>query len=517
MTDNWEPEVAELRRREELARQMGGPEKIARQREGGKLTVRERIDALLDPGSFHEIGALAGRATYEGTELAEFMPANFVMGRGRIDARPVVVGGDDFTVRGGAADASIFAKQVMAERMAHDLRMPIVRLIDGTGGGGSVRSLETMGRAYVPANPGWEWVVDNLANVPVVALALGSVAGLGAARVVTSHYSVMVKGISQVFIAGPPVVARLGEEVDKEGLGGSHIHARNGVVDDEVETEKDAFDHARRFLGYLPSSVDDAPPRASAMTDDPQRRDEWLIGAIPKSERAVYKIRPIIESVVDQGSFFEIGRLFGRSAVTGLARLDGWPVAVLASDPYQYGAGWTADASDKITRFIDLADTFHLPVVHLVDQPGFVIGEAAERAATIRHGSRALAAIYQATVPWCSVILRKVYGVAGAAHQNASRLSYRYAWPSGDWGSLPLAGGIEAAYRAQLEAADDPVALRAEIEARMKLVQSPFRTAESFMIEEIIDPRDTRPLLCEFANLVAPLRGSGSARYGLRP
>jgi acetyl-CoA carboxylase carboxyltransferase component len=516
VNDNWEPEVEELRRREARAREMGGPEKIARQRDGGKLTVRERIDELLDEGSFHEIGALAGRATYEGTELSEFMPANFVMGRGRIDSRPVVVGGDDFTVRGGAADASIFAKQVMAERIAHDLRMPIVRLVDGTGGGGSVRSLEQMGRAYVPANPGWEWVVDNLAQVPVVALALGSVAGLGAARVVTSHYSVMVKGISQVFVAGPPVVARLGEEVDKEGLGGSHIHARNGVVDDEVDSEKEAFDHARRFLSYLPSSIDAAPPRAET-TDDAARRDDWLIGAIPKSERAVYKIRPIIESVVDQGSFFEMGRLFGRSAITGLARLDGWPVAVLASDPYQYGAGWTADASQKIVRFVDLADTFHLPVVHFVDQPGFVIGETAERAATIRHGSRALAAIYQASVPWCSVILRKVYGVAGAAHQNASRLSYRYAWPSGDWGSLPLAGGIEAAYKAQLEAADDPVALRAEIEARLNLARSPFRTAEAFMIEEIIDPRDTRPLLCEFANLVAGIRGTGPRSYGLRP
>jgi acetyl-CoA carboxylase carboxyltransferase component len=203
--------------------------------------------------------------------------------------------------------------------------------------------------------------------------------------------------------------------------------------------------------------------------------------------------------------------------VTGLARLDGWPVAVLASDPYVYGAGWTAEASQKIVRFIDLADTFHLPVVHLVDQPGFVIGEAAERAGTIRYGARALAAIYQSTSQWCSVILRKVYGVAGAAHQNASRLSYRYAWPSGDWGSLPLAGGIEAAYRAQLEAAEDSVALRAEIEARMNLVRSPFRTAEAFMIEEIIDPRDTRPLLCEFANLVAPLRGTGTTAYGLRP
>src|SRR5205807_6537786 len=393
----------------------------------------------------------------------------------------------------------------------------LVRLVDGTGGGGSVKSLEDMRVTYVPRNPGWEWVVANMGTVPVVALALGPVAGLGAARVATSHYSVMVRATSQVFVAGPPVVKRLGEDVDKEGLGGSHIHARNGTVDDEVESEKDAFEATRRFLSYLPPSVFEVPPRAVGRTDDVERREQWLIDAIPRGRRTPYKMRTIIDAVEDRNSFFEIGRLWGRSAITGLARLDGWPVAVLASDPYQYAGGWTADASQKVTRFVDLADTFHLPVVHLVDQPGFVIGAAAERAATIRHGARTLAAIYQAQVPWCAVILRKVYGVAGAAHQNAARLSYRYAWPSGDWGSLPLEGGIEAAYRAQLEAAEDPEALRAEIEQKLNLVRSPFRTAESFQIEEIIDPRDTRPLLCEFAELAAPLRGTGSSRYGLRP
>jgi acetyl-CoA carboxylase carboxyltransferase component len=499
-----------------MAHEMGGPEKIERHKSAGKLTVRERIDGLLDPRSFHEIGAIAGRARYEDGKLVEFTPSNFVMGRGRIDDRPVAVGADDFTVRGGAADASIHQKQVMAEQMANELRIPVVRLIDGSGGGGSVKSLETTGRTYVPANPGWNWVVSNLSTVPVVSLALGSVAGLGAARVVTSHYSVMVKGTSQVFVAGPPVVARLGEAVDKESLGGSEIHTRNGSVDDEVATEKEAFDRARRFLSYLPSSVHDVPPRGE-VRDDPQRRDEWLIGAIPKNRRSAFKIRPVVEAVVDEGSFFEIGRLWGRSAVTGLARLDGWPVAVLASDPYHYGAGWTAEASEKVTRFCDLADTFHLPVVHIVDQPGFVIGTMAEKAATIRYGSRALAAVYQANVPWCSVIIRRVFGVAGAAHQNASRLSYRYAWPSGDWGSLPMEGGIEAAYKAQLEAAEDPDALRAEIQAKLDMVRSPFRTAESFMVEEIIDPRDTRPLLCEFANLAAPLREPGVRTHGYRP
>ena len=513
---SWEDEVSELRRREELAKRMGGEQKVARQHAAGRLTVRERIDALLDPGSFHEVGALAGKAQYEGAELTDFRPANFVMGRGRIDGRAVVVAGDDFTVRGGAADASIFQKQVHAEQMANELRLALVRLVDGTGGGGSVKSLEDMALTYVPRNPGWEWVVQNMATVPIVALALGPVAGLGAARVVTSHYSLMVRGTSQVFVAGPPVVKRLGEDVDKEQLGGSHIHARNGTVDDEVESEKDAFEATRRFLSYLPSSVHEAPPRGER-ADDVDRREEWLIEAIPRDRRQPYKMRAIIDAVVDRESFFEIGKLYGRSAITGLARLDGWPVAVLASDPHHYAGGWTADASQKVTKFVDLADTFHLPVVHLVDQPGFVIGTHAERASTIRHGARALAAVYQASVPWCSVILRKVFGVAGAAHSNASRLQYRFAWPSGDWGSLPLEGGIEAAYRAQLEAAEDPEVLRREIEQRLDAVRSPFRTAEAFLIEEIIDPRDTRPLLCEFAELTAPLRGTGPMARPMRP
>ncbi|MEI9982746.1 MAG: carboxyl transferase domain-containing protein [Aliidongia sp.] len=166
-----------------------------------------------------------------------------------------------------------------------------------------------------------------------------------------------------------------------------------------------------------------------------------------------------------------MSRKFGPSVVTGLARLDGWPVAVVASDPAIYGGAWTADSAQKLTRFIDLAHTFHLPVVHLVDIPGFMIGPDAEKAGTIRHGARALAAVYQAQVPWCSILLRKVFGVAGAAHTNHARLHYRYAWPSGDWGSLPIEGGIEAAYRADLAAAEDPAALRTEIETRLNRVR----------------------------------------------
>jgi acetyl-CoA carboxylase carboxyltransferase component len=514
----WQAEVEELRRREALALEMGGAEKVTRQRDAGKLTVRERIARLLDAGSFHEIGAISGKTSYDvDGKLESFAPSNFIFGRGKIDGRYVVAAGDDFTVRGGAADAAIWQKQVSAEQMANELRLPIIRLIDGTGGGGSVRQLDgRFGRTYVPRNPGWEWVVQNLATVPVVALALGPVAGLGAARAVTSHYSLMVKGLSQLFVAGPPVVARTGEQVTKEELGGSQIHTRNGAIDDEVASEDEALARARRFLSYLPSSVFELPPRAPAQ-DDVNRREEWLIDAIPRNERKVYKMRPILEAVLDRGTFMEIGAQFGRPLITGLARLDGWPVAVMASDPYFYGGCWTRDAADKAVRFVDLAETFHLPVVHLVDNPGFLVGTNSEKAATIRHGARALAAVYQATVPWCSVLVRKCFGVAGGAHSPAHRAPYRYAWPSGDWGSLPIAGGLEAAYRAELEASPDPAALKADIERRLNAVRSPFRTADAFLIEEIIDPRDTRPLLCEFANIAAPLREPGRRSFPYRP
>jgi acetyl-CoA carboxylase carboxyltransferase component len=224
-----------------------------------------------------------------------------------------------------------------------------------------------------------------------------------------------------------------------------------------------------------------------------------------------------VEAVVDRGSFFEIASLYGRPVITGFGRLDGWPVALMASDPMFYGGAWTADACQKVERFVDVAQTFHLPVVYLVDCPGFLIGLDAERSGTIKQGVRAMSAIWQTTIPWCAVIVRNAFGVAGAAHRNGGRYCTRYAWPSGRWGSLPLEGGIEAAYRADLDAAADPAATMAEIEERLTKLRSPFRSAETFWIEEIVDPRETRPLLCEFANLAAPLRRPGPSTHGMRP
>nr|WP_290916456.1 carboxyl transferase domain-containing protein [Hyphomonas sp. 34-62-18] len=452
---SWQRAIEELRRRERLAEEMGGEEPVSRQRGRGKLTVRERVAFLADPGSFHEIGKIAGKASYGADdELSGFMPSNSVMGRARLDGRPAVILADDFTVRGGAADASIWQKMVQAIKMAAEYRMPLVQMIDGTGGGGSVKMLEKDPRTYIPETPGWNEIVHGLTQVPFVSLALGPCAGMGAGRVAASHFSIMVKELSQVFVAGPPVAIALGENVTKEELGGWKIQGQNGTVDNVVETEADAFIAARRFLSYLPPSVHHLPERVQP-ADDPKRKEETLLSIVPKDGRTPYKPRRIIEAVVDKGSFFEIGPYWGRGIVTGLARIDGYAVGIMAGDPFFLDGAWTADVCDKVTRHMDLCSTFHLPVIHFVDCPGFAVGVKAETAGVTRAGVRAMTAVYQASVPVCSVIIRKAYGLAGSAMMNQSRTKWRYCWPSGDWGSLPMAGGIEAAFRKELSEADD--------------------------------------------------------------
>lgn len=519
---SWKPSIEELRARERLAEEMGGEERVARQRQNGKLTVRERVSFLADPGSFHEVGKIAGKASYdEDGAVADFLPATMVFGRATLDGRPAVILGDDFTVRGGASDASIAGKMLMAEQMANEYGLPIVRMIDGTGGGGSVKSLEQNPRTYIPTTPAWEWLVSNMGRVPVVSLALGPCAGLGAGRVATSHYSVMVRGLSQVFVAGPPVAKAIGEDIDKEGLGGWEIQARNGTVDDVVNSEHEAFARAKRFLSYLPSNADELPPVLPSQ-DDPRRREDFLIDIVPKDGKTAYKPRRIIEAVVDKApgggsSFFEIGELWGRSIVTGLARIDGRPVAILAGDPFFLDGAWTADACDKVVRMVDLAETFHLPIVHFVDCPGFAVGQRHEKAGVTRKGVRAMAAVYQATVPICPVVIRKAYGLAGSAMFNPTRTRWRYCWPSGDWGSLPMAGGIEAAYKRQLEGSADPAAELAALYKKFEAMRSPFRTAEAFIAEEIIDPRDTRPLLVDFVRHAWRVLKPGARTFGMRP
>ena len=349
-----------------------------------------------------------------------------------------------------------------------------------------------------------------------MSLALGPCAGLGAGRVGASHYSVMVKELSQVFVAGPPVARAIGEDVTKEELGGWNIQAKNGTVDEAVDTEAEAFEKTRQFLSYLPMSVHERPARTTP-TDDPNRREESLIDIVPTDGKTPYMPRKIINAAVDQGSFFEIGRYWGKGIVTGFARIDGFPVGILAGDPFFLDGAWTPDTCDKVTRHVDLCDTFHLPIIHFVDCAGFAVGVKQETNGVTRKGVRAMSAMYQAKVPVCAVVIRKAFGLAGSAMMNPTRTKWRYAWPSGDWGSLPMAGGIEAAYRKELSEADDKDAFLEELYAKFEAMRSPFRTAEAFLAEDIIDPRDTRPLLVDFVHHADRMIEPGYKPKGYRP
>ncbi len=520
----WETELTELERRRALAAQMGGEERVARQHATGRMAVRERIAALVDEGSFREVGGLAGVGDYDADgELTGFLPANMVVGEARLDGRRTAIQGDDFTVRGGAADAAIWQKMVWAERYAHDARVPLVRLVDGTGGGGSVKSLETMGFTYVPFVPGWELAVENLSLVPVAAAALGPVAGLGFARVVQSHFSVGGQGDRPALRrraarrqGGDARVARQGgaRRLARAGARGRH-RQRGGLRGGRLRPDPD--------VPLLPAGIglggaadrrghrSGRPPRAGAARPRPRGPAPALrdpLGARARSSTA--------------GSVFELGARHGRSLVD-LARAPRRPAGRRPGLRSQ-ALGRRADRATPPTSSCassTSATPFRLPVVNLVDQPGFVIGTGAEQANTMRRGARALAAIYQSSVPWAAVLLRKVYGIAGASHAPHHRLALRVAWPSGDWGSLPIAGGLEAAYRRELEASEDPVALRQEIQDRLDAVRSPFRTAEKFGIEDVIDPADTRPILCDWAKraheLVALDAHHGPVTRGMRP
>ncbi len=514
--EDWTPEVREIARRRELAAGMGGPVKVERQHSSGRLTVRERIERLADPGTFREIGALTGFAEGDGG-APPVLPANFVAGTAAVGGRRVLLGADDFTVRGSSGDAAVHAKQVFAEEYARRMRLPVVRLLDGASGGGSVKMATDAGFTYVPVNPAWDAVVDTLSLVPVVAAALGPTVGLGAARLVMSHLAVLVEGIGQVFVAGPPVVrSGTGEDLTKEELGGAAVHRRSGVVERVVGTEEEAFDVVRQFLSYLPGSVFEIPPVVPC-TDPADRRDETLLSAVPRNPRRPYRVEPLLAAVFDAGSVFRYAE-YGGATLTALARLDGHPVGVLATDPFR-GAGLTVEGAQAVTRLVDLCETFHLPVVSLTDQAGMAIGSVAERRGTLRAGARALAAVYQARVPQAELIVRRVYGVGGAGIVNRHRANRSWAWPSGDWGSLPVQGGVEAAFRAQLAAADDPAAELDRLREQLAAVGSPFRTAERFGVQDLVDPRESRPLLCEWvrdAYRVLP-ELVGRPSFGTRP
>jgi acetyl-CoA carboxylase carboxyltransferase component len=493
---NWKADVEELERQTQMARQMGGDDGVAFQHGRGKLTVRERIDELQDPGTFQEIGALAGTATWEGDQVTGLKPSNTVIGTCKINGRKVAFSGGDFTIRGGASDASIGNKGQFAEKLALETRIPYVRLLDATGG--SVKTFEKIGRTYLPGNAGTNLSAELLQNIPVVSAVLGSVAGLPAVQACLCHFSVMVKGTSQVFVAGPKVVEQAtGQIISKEDLGDERTQLKNGVIMNLAESEEDAIKQVKKFLSYLPQNIWEAPPRLPP-TDQPDRREESLLSVVPNNRRQIYDPRKVLDAVLDKDSFFEMMPLFGRARVTGLARVNGVPVAVMANHPKFNGGSMDIAAGEKTIRLIELADTFHLPLVYFADEPGFSVGHGQEQMGIIRAGARIVTTTAQSKTPYICFVLRQLYGVAGGLHQRGTGLYRRYAWPSTHGGSMHIEGGTAIAYKRDIENAEDPEAKRAEIEKMLQGISSPFRNAHAFGIEDLIDPRDTRPLLVDF-------------------
>jgi acetyl-CoA carboxylase carboxyltransferase component len=520
---SWKPEVEELLRRRALARELGGPERVQRQHDEGKLTIRERIDRLVDPGSFQEIGRLTGTGTYVNGKLQTFTPAPYVMGLAKIAGRFVAIGGEDFTVRGGTGgglDRRKGGQGGFVEELAYEYRIPLINLIDGAGG--SVRSIIRSGHAKLPGADPFERSVHLLGYVPVISAVLGSCAGGPAGRAVLSHWSVMAEQTSHIFAAGPAVVARaLGHELTKEELGGAAVAVDTaGCIDNRAPDEVTCFEMIRQFLSYMPQSVWEMPPRVVG-NDPPERREEALLSIVPRNRRRMYNMRKLLHLVVDRDSCFEIQPTYGQAVLTCLARLHGYPVGIVANNPMVIGGAVDAAAARKLEHFADLCDTFHLPLVFFVDTPGFMIGRAAEQAGTLRAGMRALHVVQQATVPKISVIIRKCYGMGGAISTTTdSRLKLRLAWPSAEWGSLPIEGGVAVAYRRDIESAADPAKRQQELEDELLAMNSPLRTAEAFGVEDIIDPRETRPLLCQFIDAAQPaLRTQLGPKYkpGVRP
>ena len=532
-SEGWAPVLADVAALQGMAHARLAPGSkdpgVVRQRSRGKLNCRERITLLLDEGSFREIGSLAGFTSYDDEgNIAEFTPANQVGGLGKIDGRTSIVCADDFTSRGGHADGAITSKNRYLDGLSIEMQVPSIRLLDGSSGGGSVATMvpkqETTaassvqesvgaikagrprvtggGGSFLPAHLGATLYAQQLHTVPVVNMLLGSVVGIGAAKAVLGHFAVMVRDLAQLFVAGPPVVSHaMGYEVTKEDLGGWHIHCRNGSVDNLAETEEEAVAMTRRFLSYLPSSVHEAPPvKAPDPADPPDRRDEELFTLIPRKRTTTFDVRRAIRLMADHDSFFEIGSLWGTDQVVGFVRFNGFPMGVIASDSrHVNGGALTADGCDKLRRHLDLCDLFHLPVLNLIDNPGFAVGIEHEIAGTIRKGGEWMIAFAQVQVPIFSVLMRRSFGVAGNNYATPrAQASMRVVWPAADVGGIPPEGGIEAAYKRQLAESADPAALRAEINARIESARGPIGPLNRFQIEEMIDPRDTRRLICEW-------------------
>ena len=484
--------VEDLEERRAKARLGGGEEKIARQHEQDKLTARERLALLIDDGTFVELG-IHGRPHFaqramEGKEA----PADGVItGYGKIDGRLVAVAAYDFTVMAGSMGMTGELKVGRLREIALTKRIPLIWLLDSAG----ARIQEAAGSLFAGSGHLFREEVIMSGVIPQVAALMGPCAAGTAYIPGLADFVPMVKGRGSMALAGPHLTkAVTGEDVTQEELGGSKIHTRvSGVGDLEVADDPECIDAIKHYLSFFPQNCEERPPMRE--TSDPvDRRDEELLDILPESPRHPYDMYEVIRRIVDDGEWFDIKPRFARTIITCLARMGGRPVGIVANQPKHLGGILENDSADKAARFINLCDAYGIPLLFLQDVPGFMVGTKVERAGIIRHGAKMLYAVSRATVPKVTVVLRKAYGagyyvMCGKAYEP----DLIVAWPSAEISVMGPEGAVNIIFRKQIEAAEDPDATRAEMIEGIRKSIDPYIAAGNAMIDDIIDPRETRP------------------------
>jgi acetyl-CoA carboxylase carboxyltransferase component len=502
--------IEDLRRRREQARTTD-PQAVEKQHGRGKLTARERIDALLDPGSFVELDAFAVHRT-EAFGMASRRPLGdgVITGHGTVDGRAVCVFSQDFTVFGGSL-GEVFAEKI-CKVMDLALRMgvPCIGLND-SGGARIQEGVVSLG-GYAEI-----FYRNVMASgvIPQLSVIAGPCAGGAVYSPAMTDFILMVKGSSQMFITGPDVIKTVtNEDVGFEELGGAMTHnARSGVAHFAAEDEDEVFEQLRALLSYLPANNLEDPPYA-APTDDPERMEESLQTAIPDNPRKPYDIVQVIDAVVDDGVFFEVQPFWARNIVVGFARLDGFPIGVVANQPAHLAGVLDIDSSVKAARFVRFCDAFNIPLVTFVDVPGFLPGTQQEYGGIIRHGAKLLYAYCEATVPKLTVITRKAYGGAyDVMSSKHIRADFNFAWPTAEIAVMGVDAAVKIIFRRELADADDPAARQAAlVEDYQNRFANPYVAAERGYIDDVIEPRETRPALIRALRLARNKRQSLPAR-----
>lgn len=492
MAQTEDPRILQLRALRERAKLGGGAERITRQHKRGKLTARERIDLLLDPGTFNELEPFITHRGGEAGNLDEKpMGDGVITGYGQINGRSVYLYAQDFTVFGGTLGEMHAHKICRAMDLALRNGSPIIGLID-SGGARIQEGVRSLG--------GYAEIFRRNAQfsgvVPQISLMLGPCAGGAAYSPVMTDLIIMVEKSSYMFLTGPEVIKTVtGEVIDAEGLGGAHIHmARSGTAHLLTQTEQQALDLCRQVLSYLPSNNVEDPPLMPT-DDDPLRMDEALNHIVPMDSTTPYSMHEVIGRVVDAGSFLEIQPLYAQNAIIGLARIGGNSVGIVAQEPSVMAGVIDIDASDKIARFVRMCDCFNVPIITFVDSPGFLPGVDQEHRGVLRHGAKVLYAYSEATVPKLSVITRKAYG--GAYVVMSSKYlgtDINYAWPSAEIAVMGAEGAVNIIHRAEIDAAADPEAERKRlVDDYRERFNNPYHAAREGYVDEVIEPRETRP------------------------